>query len=224
MPMNLNTYLFIHSIVFCIYILSFIYSIKTVGKEQLPGYMKYFFWYPLVATCLFILFWLSHFKVLPNLFFYYSNLVSVLFHFSFITLFIIRIIDSKNKKPLLILYILFLFIIIFYLIKDFIQRNGLPFTISSIGLVIFSLIYYFQLFKNTPTVNLLLEPSFWIITGVFFGMGLNIPPYALGEYIINKNLQKEVYYLFAIIITSSYGIMHLFFIKAFTCSLLHHKR
>lgn len=96
------------------------------------------------------------------------------------------------------------------------------FAISNLGLVLFCSFYYFQLFESMPTLDLLKEPSFWILNGIFFCMCATIPVLAIKYYFVDK-LSASVYSTIEVIIPFFYGIMHLFFIKAYLCSPSRHK-
>lgn len=118
---------------------------------------------------------------------------------------------------------MFLGLISYFLIaSDLTKKNTFIFGVTNFGLIIFCIVYYHQLFNNLPTLNLLLEPSFWIITGVFFCMSIQIPVLLTIDYLRYKILINN-YYLLHSLISFCYTIMHLFFIKAYLCATRQQK-
>ncbi|HEX6432261.1 MAG TPA: hypothetical protein VF008_31430 [Niastella sp.] len=57
---------------------------------------------------------------------------------------------------------------------------------SSILILIPAFYYFYTLFLEPPTKNLLQEPSFWITTGIAFLHSLNIPLFLIEKYLLNK--------------------------------------
>ncbi len=179
--------------------------------------MNGFYWYTSIGVVFVIIYWLSQFHLISLFLFQNLNQISVIFHFSFLSMFIFRVIpNSKISKYLKFVFIFFLILLVYFVINDIIALNIISHVVANSGLFIFCILYYYQLFRNIPTMNLLEEPSFWIICGIFFGMSINIPISAFGEYLFD-NLPRKIYMSIALIGIFSYGIMHLFFIKAFLC-------
>jgi len=118
------------------------------------------------------------------------------------------------------MFAVFLVLLFFLLsVYDIKQDNTLAFGITNFGLMVFSLLYYFSLLNNTtPIINLLKEPSFWIITGVFFSMSLHIPVLFSMGYLHDKISLANFRFLMSASMVC-YGIMHLFFIKAYLCAI-----
>jgi hypothetical protein len=57
---------------------------------------------------------------------------------------------------------------------------------SSILILIPAFYYFYKLFIEAPTKNLLQEPSFWITTGIAFLHSLNIPLFLIENYLLKK--------------------------------------
>jgi hypothetical protein len=57
---------------------------------------------------------------------------------------------------------------------------------SSILILIPAFYYFYTLFLEPPTKNLLQEPSFWITTGIAFLHSLNIPLFLIENYLLKK--------------------------------------
>lgn len=182
--------------------------------------MKIFFWYPLVGIIIIIPHFLSFyfFKSLLSIAFCFSNL-SLLFHFTFLSIFIIKATPNKKNIYDALIIILFIFLIIyFFVIKGINGHNSPAFAIANLGLTIFCIKYYYRLFNNIPILDLNKESSFWIITGVFFCMTIHIPMLGFVDH-INQKISPDNINLFRSIGGFCYGIMHLFFIKAYLCSI-----
>lgn len=207
--------------IFLIYILSFLFSLKVFRSKNSPRYMKSFFLYPLIGAIIsFVYLPIVFIQSRTNLdFFNRVNLISLLFHFPFLGLFILRIIKSKHAGIMRITLWSIFVILVIISIADFYQdTSSLSFCLANFTLIIFCLFYYYQLFQDIPTENLTRNPSFWIITGIFIGMGLSFPIIIFWDYLeINLNRSaKRVYQAFT---NLPYIAMHLFFIKANLCSI-----
>ena len=187
--------------------------------------MRGFYWYPAIALAMAILHIIEkYFHLTHKELYRITNLISLLFHFIFLTSFIFRFYSTKKEKGYFkVLFWLFIMILIIFIIIDIIYHSVIAFGIANTGLFIFCIYYYYQLFRNPPTLNLLREPSFWIITGILFGMSTTIPIFFMGGYLYH-NLPRSIFYSIATIAPFGYGIMHLFFIKAFLCSVRPHRK
>ena len=202
-------------------ILSFIFSLRLIkNSKKIISYMRGFYWYPVVGMLIVIPGVLSTYFDLSFSFSLTVNNILLIFHFTFLSLFIIKVMPRKKEiKYLKSIFWVFLLLIIYLLIKNDIstQVNHI-FSVSNFGLSIFCIIYYFKLFNNLPTLNLRKDPAFWIVTGVFFAMALNIPICATIDFLKNK-ISYDAYLIFASILMFCYSIMHLFFIKAILCTM-----
>jgi hypothetical protein len=202
-------------------ILSFVFSLKLVKNENVPPYMKTFIWYPIVALLVIIpLILTTHFFKNYKEEALILNNISLIFHYSFLSVFIIRVMPGKNNSNFIkIVFGIFLSIILFLLISEKIDKsNAFAFATANLGLTILCVMYYYRLFSNLPVLNLRNEPSFWIITGIFFCMSVHFVLMSTIDYLHNKisfpNLR-----IMGSIAAFCYLIMHLFFIKACLCSV-----
>ncbi len=199
---------------------SFLISLRLVKNNNIPRYLTGFFWYPTIAflTIIPAFFTLNYSLGLFSLSKILNN-ISIVFHFVLLSIFILRAMPGEvNKKFIVTLIIVFLILILYFLaISDLTKRNTFIFGVTNFGLILFCVIYYYQLFNNIPTLNLLLEPSFWIVTGVFFCMSIQIPITLTIDY-LKERIQLNNYYLLYSLISFCYTIMHLFFIKAYLCA------
>ncbi|MEP7107110.1 MAG: hypothetical protein ABI760_03995 [Ferruginibacter sp.] len=182
--------------------------------------MNKFYWYSFVAFIL-VLFDLlqKYFSIASKNVYDLFYSILLLFHFIFLSLFIYRVLpNKKNSKYLKLLFFLFLLVILFCLFtNDLSIPQSTAYAFTNLGLVLFCCFYYLQLFDEMPTVNLLKEPAFWIISGIFFCMCATIPLNSLRGYLLD-NIPYEIYLSMGGIGFFAYGVMHLFFIKAYLCS------
>ena len=187
--------------------------------------MKGFYWYTILNICISVLRSLERYlHLIPQELFRIIILLSLFFHFAFLSLFIFQFYSIKKEKNYFkILFWFFIVALIIFIITDIVYRYVISFGIANTGLFIFCIYYYYQLFRKPPILNLLKEPSFWIITGILFGMSTTIPIFLMGGYLYH-NLPRNIFYSIATIAPFGYGIMHLFFIKAFLCSVHPHRK
>ncbi len=203
-----------------VYLLSCFYSLRLIGSKTIPTYLRGFYWYSIIGA-------LTSLMLLSSIFFspiripMFSriNSVTLIFHFSFLTFFIFRIL--KNDRVVTFLKVCFwiiLFLLIVSIANDvYFDTCSLSFCVANVSLFLFCLFYYYQILHFIPAVSILKEPSFWIITGIFIGMGLSFPMIIFLDFFsLNTSLQlkREIQFLGNL----PYIVMHLCFIKAYLCS------
>jgi len=197
------------------------FSVRLIGNEHIPKYMKHFYWYSFVAAFVSTLSLLEkRFLFVDKLTWGYISNSLLLFHFIFLSSFIHGFLkNAKMLKVMRVLFFSFVFLILFFLFtNDLSIQISTAFATTNFGLVVFCCFYYFQLFDAMPTLNLLKEPSFWVINGIFFCMCATIPILAIRYYLIDR-MHASVYSTIEVVIPFVYGVMHLFFIKAYICSV-----
>lgn len=188
-------------------------------------YMKGFFFCPLISLAV------SANSISSRFFFLYpieknfliQNILH-LFDLLFWVLFFLKIPKIKRDfKKIKILFVSTLTIatLLFYLNTSD-NPNLHIHVLSNMCKTIFCIFFYNNLFKNLPDQNILLEPSFWIIAGLFFYSCLSLPFYALHSY-IKQQFISIIYSNIFSISNMLIIIMHLFFIKAYLCTIRQHK-
>ena len=153
----------------------------------------------------------------------YSDYIFTLIEFMIFMHFLYNIISSTSrKKIMLFLIVLFLALYVFYFAKDLLIYGNIKpdtvtivYTFESTILLIPSLFYYFQLFTKPPTINLIKESSFWVVTGIFFSMICSLP-YCIIENYMRKNNYEIATQLFSIFYVL-YSLLFLMIIKAYLC-------
>lgn len=151
---------------------------------------------------------------------YFSTLIELLVFVHFFTL----IIESpKFRKVLITITILF---VLYYFVELYFDKRfsrsisettqSRVYTIESLILLIPCFVYFYELFKKPPTLNLRQEPAFWIVSGLSFFVTCTLP-YSLLENYLRKNylyLMTTLYSVFYIF----YILLLLMIIKAYTCN------
>jgi hypothetical protein len=150
---------------------------------------------------------------------YFFTLIELLIFANF---FIKLIQNSTRKNIIKIVTALFFLFFIYRIMTDSAVFRTISYktlntiyTIEAVILIFFCLLYFYELFKQLPTLNLLNEPSFWISTGLFFFMSCTLP-YSLLENYLRKNyfdLEVEFYSIFYMF----YSLMFIMIIKAYLC-------
>ena len=201
-------------------IISSIVSIRLIKNVHVPKYMDKFYLYSLAAGVFaFFNFLQKYFSILSKSFSGFINSSLLLFHFIFLSIFIYKLLPKQNSsKKIIFLFLLFLSIILFSLFtNELSEPQSTAYAFANFGLVIFCCIYYLKLFEEMP-IDLINEPSFWIINGIFFCMCATVPMNALRGYLLD-NIPYDFFLAMGAIVSFAYGIMHLFFIKAYICSI-----
>ncbi len=204
-------------------LISFVLSILIPANNK--AYMKGFFFCPLIgllvsANSIISVFLTLYAKEINFFIQSFLQLCDLLFW----VLFFLKILNDKNQfKKIIILFISTLLIAGYLL---YFNRTSIPNlhinALSNLCKIFFCISFYNKLFKNPPNQNILLEPSFWIVTGLIFYSCLSLPFYALHNY-IRQNFVPIISYNIFSISNMLIIIMHLFFIKACLCTISLHK-
>lgn len=151
---------------------------------------------------------------------YFSTLIELLIFVHFFTF----VIESQRFKNILIIItalFVFYYFVELYFDKRFSRSisettQSRVYTIESLILLIPCFVYFYELFKRPPTLNLKQEPSFWIVSGLSFFVTCTLP-YSLLENYLRENylyLMTTLYSVFYIF----YILLLLMIIKAYTCN------
>lgn len=205
---------------YCCMLLAFLFAIRTVKKNSIVAYMKGFYWYSVVAMAsafvgIFVLFntgvTLEKFTM--------ANKLSFVFHYIFLSTFICRVLKNKTTKRVYIfIFFFFLAIILYATISTLYVTKSLTVNYTTnFFLIVFCLFYYYDLFDGVPKQNLFHEPAFWIVSGLFLCLTITVPLNTVRSF-IEANSSGHINLYLGSIASFSYGLMHLFFIKAYLCS------
>ncbi len=158
--------------------------------------------------------------------FNFSNYID--YFFILIELFVFTHFFSKiisNRKIKLILICLSTAFIPYFFIELYSDRyfprsisetiQSRVYTVESLILLFPCFVYFYELFKKAPTLDLKNEPSFWIVTGWSFFATCTLP-YSLMENYLRQNhsaLMTELYSVFYIF----YSLLFIMIIRAYLC-------
>ncbi len=177
--------------------------------------MRRFFWYPLIGIIIGSFVLLKIFNTITGNIPFFINMVSLLFHFSFLTYFIYNTTNKTNTFKI-INYLIFT-TLIFFIISDIITFYHTAFAFANSCLFFSSLYYFFITLNRKEKVNLSGNPFFYICCGIFIGSGLIVPGNLMIKYMRLQNLPKDSLYLVISVTQSGYIIMNAFFIKGLLC-------
>lgn len=208
-------------------ILSLLFSLRLINNKRVVNNMKYFYWYSIVGGLIVAL------NILNFYFNFPTKIVmgtirnySVLFHFGFLSTFIISLLSPTLKKKVFITVTVPFFIISLIALMAYSneRQNSTAYALSNIGLVVLCINYFLYLFNNPRKNSLWKEPPFWIVSGIFLCMSAIIPINSLHEFLWDENfVLPDERKLLSSIRYFAFGCMHLFFIKAYLCSIRQEK-
>jgi hypothetical protein len=194
-------------------------------RKGVPGYLKIFPVYLFVSDGIELfanrpLITLFKFHFSPEqllLRFPIYNLFTVFETLAF-SYFLFLIIRSRQiKKISFLLLALFLLFFIQSSLKDGLQHtNDLAVVFESIIIVILCLTFFRELFTRSEPIDLLKEPSFWLVTGIFFYLTVIFPLFLADSYLKSHGLIKVAQGLYSIN-NFALCVTYLLFIKGFTC-------
>jgi hypothetical protein len=152
---------------------------------------------------------------------YYADYLFTLFEFYTFALFFKIILQSGYDLKIL-KFIFWLFTIVGFtiLMKDIIfygypQKINLHFLFifQAVCLLVPCTLYYIHLFKDEPTLNLLNESSFWIVTGLSFFMVCTLPYSFFIDYLLKTD---------SLLYGHLFSIFHIFYLLLFTMIIRAH--
>ena len=128
--------------------------------------------------------------------------------------------SDRMKKGLILLLVLFC---LFFLWSSLPGQpgqssNDLAVNLESLIVIIPCLVYFKELFARPVPGDLLREPSFWLVTGIFFYLATIIPLFLSGSYLYDRGFRKIAISLYSIN-NFALSIAYILFIKGFTCRI-----
>jgi len=201
--------------------LSFFFSLNLYRLSWKNG-IKYFSIYHFVAFIIAIPFFLMFNGFFKISYLYEMNNYSLLFGFLFLVLFMIFNMPNKKGRQLLIALFVILFSLLIFNIfkKDFNKtlQNYQAFAINCFGLLIFSIVYFFKLFKVIPEKRITTDPIFWVIIGVFSCSIISSPIFIVTGFFYKIDPENRVLMLVGLLPPLGFTILHFFLIKAILCA------
>lgn len=208
-----------------IIIISFILSIHISIKKDKPLYLKYFFFIPLIALLITInTITDKYFHIVDKEVFYIIQMLITFFDLLVWIHFFLQINNNKSDAILIktIFFVIYLLTSAMFITNEFSKPNFQIICIFNIGKSILCIHYYYKLFQKPPIDNLNKNPAFWIINGLFFYSCISIPFFSFQNFFMNQ-LSEMLSLDFIIFSNILIIIMHLFFLKAFSCSIKVHR-
>jgi hypothetical protein len=207
-------------------VLAIVGLIISIVKRNNANDLKLFkfFFLGYIINLVTILFDLVYgYKPLRSFLFYYPDFLDTILEFAVFFFFIKKIIGSdKIRKALSPLWPMFssyalIYFLYYIIIHGQIDQHFLQniFTVQATLLIISCLFYFFDLFKRPPVLDLLILPSFWVVTGLAFFMICTLPFTIFGNYLVkvNNELYVQLFGIFEIF----YCLLFIMIIKAFLC-------
>ena len=192
---------------------TFLFSIRTVGRNNTPAYMDGFYFYNLVGFLAACGMW-----VIPN--FFIVNNVLILFNYGFLGYFFLKITGKhKNINAVSLIYIFFFIVTIFLLIpnlKEYPMAKSVS-AISDLGELSLIGFYFYSISGIRNELDFRRDPAFWIALGLFIYLVLVIPM-ALFDEFLRISITASRFYLLSLIYPFAILILQICFIKAFLCT------
>ncbi len=134
--------------------------------------------------------------------------------------FFIQILNNKKDRAQLTILLAITLVFAFYLLfLSTVGTNNLHIVaLTAICKTVFCIFFFYKLFKNLFYQNILKEPAFWIVTGLIFYSTLSLPFYGLNSY-LRSQFSPLVSSTSLAVSNMLIIIMHLFFIKAYLCTI-----
>jgi hypothetical protein len=200
-------------------LMSLLIAVFITKKKALPVYLQKFYLYPLLA------FILSIFTITNNFIYKFSKTEISIAESIYVILeplfwghFFVLLFNNKRTKKLVIKISTIIILLIFSLVivSNLKRFNHQVMAISNLSFCFYCSIYFANLFKDKPVKKLSIEPSFWIVSGIFFYAAISLPLFPFSDYFRGAN-SPEFYLPIISIVNLVIIIMHLFFIKGYLC-------
>jgi len=208
-----------------ILIIAFIISVKKKNKHRILRFIPIYILALLVVYFtveVYLVFPLEKRRKLVRFDFFLDHLFTLIELLIFSDFFYKVLLSSFLRKVVRTLTSLFILIFIMgTLLKSQLQLNTAHkmintfYTFQAIFLILFCILYFIELFKKPPVLNLFEEPSFWVTTGLFFFTSCTLP-YSLLENQIDLNYHEYAVELFAIFHVF-YSLFFIMIIRAYLC-------
>lgn len=207
------------SIYLCIIVYSTSFIISIVKTSSCPNHpnMRGFYVYCFLALLISLTLLAMKNNIVTLKFYTTFNFFLAIFHYVFLGTLIVKATKTKFKLALRIVfysYLLFCLTSIYLTFFLKIMEDYYIIAIANFGLISLSLFYYNSLFDLNSKSNFYKSPEFWVINGIVFGLGINIPAHTFPKSTFKIEHIHIANFIGAVGILG-YILMHLFFIKAF---------
>ena len=197
--------------------IAFLSSLTIFFQSAAERYLKYFSFFLFVNLLLDISTGYTAYYHVNNVFL--NNVASILV-ISFELFLLRKIVYGKKAKNVMLGFLIaypVISLINFFLIQTSAVFQSMTYAFGSL-LIVTSCIYYFwELFQQRSSVNLIREPAFWICAGLLFYYACTFPLFGLLNFVSNlpKIIIQNLYQIFILLNVFQY----LSFTIAFLCRL-----
>jgi hypothetical protein len=211
----MSTYLFLLTPIFSV--ISFLLSLTIFFRPGGEKYLKYFSLF-LFVNCSFDVYTnYAAYMHINNVFISNVNtMVTIGFY-----LFLLReIVHNANAKKVLLFCLLtysLLSLLNLFLLQKTTVFNTMTFCLGCLFVVAACIYYFFDLFQQTKSLNLLREPPFWICSGLLLYYACSFPIQGLNNFM--ASLSQVVLENLLIIFVVVNILLYLSFSIAFLCRL-----
>jgi hypothetical protein len=197
--------------------IAFLSSLTIFFQSAAERYLKYFSFFLFVNLLLDITTGYTAYYRVNNVFL--NNVASILV-ISFELFLLRKIVYGKKAKNVMLGFLIaypVISLINFFLIQTSAVFQSMTYAFGSL-LIVTSCIYYFwELFQQRSSVNLIREPAFWICSGLLFYYTCTFPLFGLLNFVskLPKIIIQNLYQIFILLNVFQY----LSFTIAFLCRL-----
>lgn len=145
------------------------------------------------------------------------NNVGFIFQYSFFGILIVDFVQSPEIKKLSKwLFGIFYLVAIYAIIIEIKYNFFLGFALANFGLLLLSLIFFYDLYNNFSAIPIREIPEVWFVLGVSFSTAITIPAYGFSRYFVNLNVM-DFFFIVQVSLAIMAFINNAFFIKGILC-------
>jgi hypothetical protein len=211
----MSTYLFLLTPIFSV--ITFLLSLTIFFRSGAELYLKYFSLFLFVNCCFDVYTNYMAYKHINNVFI--SN-VNTMITIGYYLLLIRQIVHNPKAKNILLGCLLtytLLSVMNLFLLQKATVFNTMTFCLGCLFVVAACIYYFFDLFQQAKSLNLLREPPFWICSGLLLYYACSFPIQGLNNFM--SSLSQVVLENLLIIFVVVNILLYLSFSIAFLCRL-----
>lgn len=195
----------------------FLTSLTIFFQPGAERYLKYFSCFLFVNLLIDISTNYTALYMIPNIF---LNNIGDLVIFSF-ELYLLREIMTSKRAKKVFLYLFLIYPVVdlldIFLVERYLHFHTITYSLGSLLIVVGCIYYFWELFQQKTSVDLVRQPAFWICSGLLFYYCCTFPLYGLTNF-INSLPMVVRRNLFTILIVINI-CLYLSFTIAYLCRL-----